>query len=343
MTNTKRALITGVTGQDGAYLSKLLLEKGYEVYGTARRGASEKFSRLEFLNVLDNINIIDFDLLEFSNIQKTIQSIMPHEIYNLAAQSFVPTSFDLPILTSDINALGTLRILDSILTIDKNIKFYQASTSEMFGKVKNIPQDEETLFHPRSPYGVSKTFAHYSTINYRESYDMFACSGILFNHESPLRGHEFVTKKIARTLSKIKHGSNEILEIGNVEARRDWGFAGDYVKAMHLMLNHNVADDYVVSTGTNYSVKDFICKCLELLDIKYEWLGEGIEASVKDVKTNKTIIKVNEKYFRPAEVDTLIGNPNKIKSTLGWEPEYTFDMLVEEMIRFELDNSNIIF
>jgi GDPmannose 4,6-dehydratase len=343
MTNTKRALITGVTGQDGAYLSKLLLEKGYEVYGTARRGASEKFSRLEFLNVLDNINIIDFDLLEFSNIQKTIQSIMPHEIYNLAAQSFVPTSFDLPILTSDINALGTLRILDSILTIDKNIKFYQASTSEMFGKVKKIPQDEETLFHPRSPYGVSKTFAHYSTINYRESYDMFACSGILFNHESPLRGHEFVTKKIARTLSKIKHGSNEILEIGNVEARRDWGFAGDYVKAMYLILNHKVADDYVVSTGTNYSVKDFICKCLELLDIKYEWLGEGTKASVKDVKTNKTIIKVNEKYFRPAEVDTLIGNPNKIKSTLGWEPEYTFDMLVEEMIKFELDNSNIIF
>ena len=343
MTNTKRALITGVTGQDGAYLSKLLLEKGYEVYGTARRGASEKFSRLEFLNVLDNINIIDFDLLEFSNIQKTIQSIMPHEIYNLAAQSFVPTSFDLPILTSDINALGTLRILDSILTIDKNIRFYQASTSEMFGKVKKIPQDEETLLHPRSPYGVSKTFAHYSTINYRESYDMFACSGILFNHESPLRGHEFVTKKIARTLSKIKHGSNEVLEIGNVEARRDWGFAGDYVKAMYLILNHKVADDYVVSTGTNHSVKDFICKCLDLLDIKYVWSGEGIEASVKDVKTNKTIIKVNKKYFRPAEVDTLIGNPNKIKSTLGWEPEYTFDMLVEEMIKFELDNNNIIF
>ena len=343
MTNTKRALITGVTGQDGAYLSKLLLEKGYEVYGTARRGASEKYSRLEFLNVLDNVNIIDFDLLELSNIQKTIQNIMPHEIYNLAAQSFVPTSFNLPILTSDINALGTLRILDSILTIDKNIKFYQASTSEMFGKVKKIPQDEETLLHPRSPYGVSKTFAHYSTINYRESYDMFACSGILFNHESPLRGHEFVTKKIARTLAKIKHGSSEVLEVGNVEARRDWGFAGDYVKAMYLMLNHKVADDYVVSTGTNYSVKDFICKCLELLDIKYEWLGKGIEASVKDVKTNKTIIKVNEKYFRQAEVDTLIGNPNKIKNILGWEPEYTFDMLVEEMIKFELDNSNIIF
>ena len=343
MTNTKRALITGVTGQDGAYLSKLLLEKGYEVYGTARRGASEKYSRLEFLNVLDNVNIIDFDLLELSNIQKTIQNIMPHEIYNLAAQSFVPTSFNLPILTSDINALGTLRILDSILTIDKNIRFYQASTSEMFGKVKKIPQDEETLFHPRSPYGVSKTFAHYSTINYRESYDMFACSGILFNHESPLRGHEFVTKKIARTLAKIKHGSSDVLEVGNVEARRDWGFAGDYVKAMYLMLNHKVADDYVVSTGTNYSVKDFICKCLELLDIKYEWLGKGIEASVKDVKTNKTIIRVNEKYFRQAEVDTLIGNPNKIKNILGWEPEYTFDMLVEEMIKFELDNSNIIF
>ena len=343
MTNTKRALITGVTGQDGAYLSKLLLEKGYEVYGTARRGASEKFSRLEFLKVLDNINIIDFDLLEFSNIQKTIQSIMPHEIYNLAAQSFVPTSFDLPILTSDINALGTLRILDSILTIDKNIKFYQASTSEMFGKVNKIPQDEETLLHPRSPYGVSKTFAHYSTINYRESYDIFACSGILFNHESPLRGHEFVTKKIARSLAKIKRGSDEILEVGNVEARRDWGYAGDYVKAMHLMLNHNVADDYVVSTGTNYSVKDFICKCLELLDIKYEWLDEGIKTCVVDTKTNKTIVKVNEKYFRPAEVDTLIGNPNKIKSILGWKPEYTFEMLVNEMVKFEIDHKNIIF
>jgi len=343
MRNNKKALITGVTGQDGAYLSQLLLSKGYEVYGTARRGASEKFSRLEYLGIKNKINIIDFDLLEISNINKVVDKIRPTEIYNLAAQSFVPTSFDLPILTSDINAMGTLRLLEAILHIDKNIKFYQASTSEMFGKVKKIPQNEETLLHPRSPYGVSKAFAHYATINYRESYDIFACSGILFNHESPLRGHEFVTKKIAKTLSKIKLGSDEILSIGNVDAKRDWGYAGDYVNAMWLMLNHNIADDYIVSMGINNSVKDFINQCLKILNIDYEWQGEGVNAKVLNKHNNKVIVKVDPKFFRPAEVDSLIGDPSKIKKILKWQPEYTFDKLVAEMVNFELDHPNIIF
>ena len=250
----KKALITGINGQDGAYLSKLLLDKGYKVYGTCRRSTSERFTRLKILGVFDKVHLYDFDLLEVSNIQKIIKEIMPDEIYNLAAQSFVPSSFTVPIVTADINALGTLRILDAIHLINKKIKFYQASTSEMFGKVKEIPQNESTPFHPRSPYGVSKLFAHWITINYRESYNMYACCGILFNHESPLRGDEFVTKKITSTLSNIKNGSNEILNVGNIYAKRDWGFAGDYVEAMWLMLQQKEVDDYVISTGNTYLV-----------------------------------------------------------------------------------------
>ena len=343
MRSTKVALITGVTGQDGAYLSKFLIEKGYKVYGTARRGASEKFTRLEYLKIKDKIKIIDFDLLELSNINKIIKDINPDEIYNLAAQSFVPTSFELPILTSDINSLGVVRILDSIFNINKDIKFYQASTSEMFGKVTDTPQNEKTRFYPRSPYGVSKVFSHYMTINYRESYDLFACSGILFNHESPLRGYEFVTKKIVKTLSQIKLGSNKCLYLGNLNSKRDWGHAEDYVKAMWMIMNHSKADDYVVASGNAFSVKNFVEKTLKNLNIKFEWQGKDLNLKAINKENGKALIKIDKKLYRPAEVDTLIGNPAKIKRKLKWKPKHTLDNLINEMIKFEYDNPDLKF
>lgn len=334
----KKALITGINGQDGAYLSKLLLDKGYKVYGTCRRSTSERFARLKILGVFDKVHLYDFDLLEVSNIQKIIKEIMPDEIYNLAAQSFVPSSFTVPIVTADINALGTLRILDAIHLINKKIKFYQASTSEMFGKVKEIPQNESTPFHPRSPYGVSKLFAHWITINYRESYNMYACCGILFNHESPLRGDEFVTKKITSTLSNIKNGSNEILNVGNIYAKRDWGFAGDYVEAMWLMLQQKKVDDYVISTGNTYLVKDFIDLTLTYLKFDYKWIGKGLEQRVINNNTGKTLVKINKKFFRPAEVDLLIGNSNKAKKKLKWKPKTSIKKLVKLMVDHDLNS-----
>ena len=335
----KKALITGITGQDGAYLSQLLLKKGYKVYGTARRSASENFWRLEYLGIKEKINLIDFDLLEISNIQNVIESIKPNEVYNLAAQSFVPTSFELPILTTDINSLGALRILDTIRNFDPTIKFYQASTSEMFGKVQDIPQTENTKFYPRSPYGVSKLYSHFITINYRESYNLFACSGILFNHESPLRGNEFVTKKITKSLSKIKKGDLDCMKIGNIDAKRDWGFAGDYVEAMWLMLNSRKADDYVISTGSYHSVKDFIDMATSHLSMKTEWQGKGINSKLINKKNGKTIVKVDKKFFRPAEVDQLLGDSSKAKIKLKWKPKITFSKLVEMMVKFDLDHS----
>ena len=334
----KKALITGINGQDGAYLSKLLLDKGYKVYGTCRRSTSERFTRLKILGVFDKVHLYDFDLLEVSNIQKIIKEIMPDEIYNLAAQSFVPSSFTVPIVTADINALGTLRILDAIHLINKKIKFYQASTSEMFGKVKEIPQNESTPFHPRSPYGVSKLFAHWITINYRESYNMYACCGILFNHESPLRGDEFVTKKITSTLSNIKNGSNEILNVGNIYAKRDWGFAGDYVEAMWLMLQQKEVDDYVISTGNTYLVKDFIDLTLTYLKFDYKWIGKGLEQRVINNDTGRILVKINKKFFRPAEVDLLIGNSNKAKKKLKWKPKTSIKKLVKLMVDHDLNS-----
>tara|TARA_B100001248_G_C27381890_1_gene457403 strand:+ start:20 stop:1051 length:1032 start_codon:yes stop_codon:yes gene_type:complete len=343
MKNIKKALIIGVTGQDGAYLSNYLLNQGYEIYGTARRGASEKFTRLEYLGIKDKVNLVDFDILELSNIQSTINEINPSEIYNLAAQSFVPTSFRLPILTTDINSMGVVRLLDSIVKINKQIKFYQASTSEMFGKVTEIPQNEDTKFYPRSPYGVSKVFSHYITINYRESYNLFACSGILFNHESPLRGHEFVTKKIVKSLAQIKKGRNECLMLGNMEAKRDWGHAEDYVIAMNLMLKAKKPCDYVVSSGSTATVKEFVDKTLKSLDFKYSWEGEGLDCKVINKENGKIIIKVDKRFFRPAEVDILLGDPKKIKDELGWSPKYNLDSLIDEMARFEIDNPNLSF
>jgi GDPmannose 4,6-dehydratase len=332
----KKALITGINGQDGAYLSKLLLEKGYKVYGTCRRSTSERFTRLKILGIFKKVHLYDFDLLEVSNIQKIIKEIMPDEIYNLAAQSFVPSSFTVPIVTADINALGTLRILDAIHLINNKIKFYQASTSEMFGKVRKIPQNELTPFHPRSPYGVSKLFAHWITINYRESYDMYACCGILFNHESPLRGEEFVTKKITSTLSNIKKGSNEVLNVGNIYAKRDWGFAGDYVEAMWLMLQQKKADDYVIATGNTYLVKDFIELTLEYLKFNYKWVGKGMDQKVINKDNNNVLVKINKNYFRPAEVDLLIGNSNKAKKKLKWKPKTSINKLVKLMVDHDL-------
>ena len=332
----KRALITGITGQDGAYLAKLLIEKGYKVYGTVRRSTSEKFVNLKYLNIYDKIKFYDFDLLELSNIQNVIKETKPHEIYHLAAQSFVPTSFQVPIVTTDINSLGTLRILDSINSINNKIKFYQASTSEMFGKVQQIPQTEKTPFYPRSPYGVSKVFSHWITVNYRESYNIHASSGILFNHESPLRGGEFVTKKITSTLTRIKHGSKEILKVGNINAKRDWGYAGDYVYAMWLMLQQKKPDDYVIATGKTHSVREFINLTLKYLNFEYKWVGKGMNESVIDLKNGKSIIKIDKEFFRPAEVDLLIGNPGKAKRKLKWKPNTSLKKLVKLMVDYDV-------
>ena len=333
-----KALITGINGQDGAYLAKFLVDKGYKVYGTCRRSTSEKFTRLKALNVYDKIELYDFDLLEMTNIYETIKKIRPHEIYNLAAQSFVPSSFNVPIVTTDINALGTIRILEAIKSIDRKIKFYQASTSEMFGKVKEIPQNEETPFYPRSPYGVAKLYAHWITINYRESYNMHASSGILFNHESPFRGTEFVTKKITSTLTRIKKGSNEILKVGNIQAQRDWGYSMDYVEAMWLMLQQKIPDDYVISTGKTTSVKDFIDLSLKYLKFNYKWSGSGLNEKVINTDNKKIIIKVDKKFFRPAEVDLLVGNSNKALKKLKWKPKTSLIKLVKIMIDHDLEN-----
>ena len=331
----KRALITGITGQDGAYLSKLLIDKGYKVFGTVRRSTSEKFVNLKYLNVYDKIKFYDFDLLELSNIQNVIKEAKPHEIYNLAAQSFVPTSFQVPIVTTDINSLGTLRILDSINSINKKIKFYQASTSEMFGKVAQIPQSENTPFYPRSPYGVSKDCSHRITINDRESYNIHASSGILFNHESPLRGSEFVTKKITSTLTRIKYGSKETLKVGNINAKRDWGYAGDYVYAMWLMLQKKNPDDFVISTGKTHSVRQFIDLTLNYLKFDYKWVGKGMNERVVDKENGKTILKIDKEFFRPAEVDLLIGNPGKAKRQLKWKPKTSLKQLVKLMVDYD--------
>ena len=273
----KKALITGITGQDGAYLAKHLLQEGYEVFGAARRNSNYNTERLEILGVEKDIKIKEFELLEETNIRNVIQSVEPDEVYNLGAQSFVGASFDTPLYTAEVTGLGTLRVLEAIRTINSDIKFYQASSSEMFGKVMETPQSEETPFYPRSPYGVAKVYSHFITMNYRESYDMFGCCGILFNHESPLRGNEFVTKKISKAIAKIKKGKQDKLILGNLDAKRDWGFAGDYVEAMHLMLQADKPDDYVVSTGETHSVREFVEVTLNHAGINFEWNGEGVD------------------------------------------------------------------
>ena len=332
----KTALITGIRGQDGGYLAKMLLEKGYEVYGADRRSGESGFWRLKELGIYEDVKIVYMDLLELTNVMKVIEKISPDEVYNLAAQSFVHASFEQPLLTSDINSLGVLRLLESLRTIKPEARFYQASTSEMFGKVIHSPQTEATPFHPRSPYGVSKLFGHWITVNYRESYGMFCCSGLLFNHESPLRGLEFVTRKISYSVGRIFHGLQDKVVLGNVEARRDWGYAPEYVEAMHLMLQQPQADDYLVATGESHSIREFAELAFKTAGYEIEWEGEGVNTTGTDRKTGKVLIAVDREFYRPAEVDALIGKAEKAAKKLEWRPKTTFADLVALMVEADM-------
>lgn len=337
----KKALITGITGQDGSYLAELLLEKGYQVHGLIRRASTFNTSRIDHLYQDPHIHGVKLhlhygDLSDSSNLSRLIEKIKPDEIYHLGAQSHVRVSFDMPEYTADVDALGTLRILDAIKDSAIKTKFYQASSSEMFGKVQEIPQKETTPFYPRSPYGCSKVFAYWITKNYRESYGIFACNGILFNHESPRRGETFVTRKITRGLSRIKLGLEKCLYLGNLEAKRDWGFAGDYVEAMYLMMQQNTPDDYVIATGETHSVREFVEETAKALDIDLKWKGKALKEVGVDKKTGKEIIKIDPRYFRPAEVELLIGDPRKAKRKLKWKPRVTFKKLVKMMTEEDL-------
>jgi len=333
----KTAFISGISGQDGAYLAKHLLENGYKVIGGDRRTSSGSLWRLEELEILNDVEIVDFELAEFTNIMRQIEKNDIQEFYNLASQSFVAASFEMPLMTSDITGMSVIRILEAIRKIHPTIKFYQASSSEMFGKAQETPQNEKTPFYPRSPYGVAKLFGHWTTVNYREAYNLFACSGILFNHESPLRGDEFVTRKISKSLSKIKLGKLDLLELGNLEAKRDWGFAGDYVKAMWLMLQQEKADDYVVATGEAHSVLEFINLASSFLGIQLVWDGEKENIVGIDKSTNKIIIRVNKKFYRPSEVDHLVGDSSKARDILGWSDSVNFENLVAMMVETEFN------
>lgn len=332
----KRALITGITGQDGAYLARLLLEKNYQVYGAYRRTASTNLWRLEELGLTNQIKLVPLDLLEFSNIIRTLEKTQPDEVYNLAAQSFVALSFEQPIYTGDVDALGVARLLEAIRTVNPKIRFYQASTSEMFGKVQAIPQTESTPFYPRSPYGVAKLYAHWLSVNYRESYGMFTTSGILFNHESPLRGLDFVTRKITASMARMRHKQQEVLELGNLDAQRDWGFAGDYVEGMWRMLQQPEGDDYVLATGVTHSVRSFVEWAAAAAGFDLEWKGKAEKTKGIDRKTGKTIVRVNPEFYRPAEVDLLVGSPKKAKDKLGWKPKVSVAKLVEMMVKADL-------
>lgn len=333
----KKAFISGITGQDGAYLSKLLLDKGYEVHGGVRRISQPELTRLEQLGVADDVKLHDFDLSEINNIYRVIADTDYDEFYNLAAQSFVGSSWDLPIYAADANAVGVVRILDTLRTISPKTRFYQASTSEMFGLVQEVPQRETTRFYPRSPYGVAKVYGHYITMNYRESFDMHASCGILFNHESPLRGKEFVTRKITLALARIAHGSDKPLVLGNLEAKRDWGFAGDYVEGMWMMLQQDKADDYVLATGVTTPIRDFVTFAAEALGLDLAWEGEGVNEFATERKTGKRVVEVSEEYFRPAEVDLLIGDATKAREELGWEPKVDVRALAEMMAKSDYD------
>lgn len=332
----KRALITGITGQDGAYLSKLLLEKGYEVWGAYRRSASVNLWRLEELGIAQEVRLVALDLLEYSNVRRTLEKVQPDELYNLAAQSFVALSFEQPLYTADVDALGVGRLLESIREVNPEVRFYQASTSEMFGKVRETPQNERTPFYPRSPYGVAKLYGHWITVNYRESYGIHASSGILFNHESPLRGQEFVTRKITSSLARIRYGQQEVLELGNLEAMRDWGFAGDYVEGMWRMLQQPEADDYVLATGVTTKVRTFVEHAARAAGFEISWEGEGLGEVGRD-QDGRVIVRVNPEYHRPAEVDLLLGDPAKARARLGWEPRVDLEGLVHMMVEKDLE------
>lgn len=334
----KKAVITGATGQDGAYLAQLLLEKGYVVYGAYRRTASTNFWRLGEVGCLEhaNLHLVEYDLTDLGAAIRLLEKAQPDEVYNLAAQSFVGVSFDQPITTAEITGLGAVNLLEAIRIVNPKIKFYQASTSEMFGLVQEVPQSEKTQFYPRSPYGCAKVYAHWMTINYRESYDIFASSGILFNHESPLRGLEFVTRKITDGLTRVKLGKLAHIELGNLEAKRDWGYAKDYVEGMWRMLQADTPDTFVLATGRTERVRDFVEMTCKALDIGIVWEGDGVNEIGIDQKSGNIIVKINPEFYRPAEVDLLIGNPEKAKQVLGWQATTTLEKLCSMMVEADL-------
>lgn len=331
----KKALITGITGQDGSYLTELLLEKGYKVFGLIRRKSKEDFGNVEHLK--DKITFIYADMTDLASLVNAIKISDADEIYNLAAQSFVKSSWDSPVSTAEINALGVLNLLEAVRLVKPTARFYQASTSEMFGKVQEIPQKETTPFYPRSPYGVAKLYGHWITINYRESYNLFACSGILFNHESERRGLEFVTRKITHAAAMIKEGKQEFVELGNLDAKRDWGHSKDYVKAMWLMLQQDQPDDYVVATGETRTVREFAKEAFKAIGIDVEFKGTGLDEVGINKANGKVVIKVNKDFYRPAEVELLIGNPKKAEEKLHWKREISFHELVERMAKNDLE------
>ena len=337
----KKALITGITGQDGSYLAELLLDKGYEVHGIIRRASTFNTQRIDHIyqdpheeNV--RLKLHYGDMTDSSNLSRLVEKINPDEIYNLAAQSHVGTSFEIPEYTTDVDAMGTLRLLDAIKEAEVECKFYQASTSELYGKVQEVPQTEETPFYPRSPYAAAKLYAYWIVKNYREAYNLFAVNGILFNHESPRRGKRFVTRKITRAVARITKGKQDKIYLGNMNAKRDWGYAKDYVKMMWMMLQHDTPEDYVIATGETHTVREFVEAAFSHVDVEIEWQGEGVDEKGIDKDTGKVLVEVDPKYFRPTEVDLLIGDPSKAKEELGWVPEVKFKELVQLMVQSDL-------
>ena len=339
----KTAIVTGISGQDGAYLAELLLDKGYKVYGTYRRTSSVNFWRIEEVGVANhpNLTLMEYDLTDLSSSIRLLQTTGATEVYNLAAQSFVGVSFDQPITTAEITGIGPLNLLEAIRIVDPKIRFYQASTSEMFGKVQAVPQKEDTPFYPRSPYGVAKLYAHWITVNYRESYNIFGSSGILFNHESPLRGREFVTRKITDSVAKVKLGKLDCLELGNLDPRRDWGFAKEYVEGMWRMLQADEPDTYVLATNRTETVRDFVQMAFKAADIEVEFSGKEDKEVAIDIATGKTVMRVNPQFYRPAEVDLLIGDPEKAINKLGWKPKTTLEQLCKMMVDADLVRNSV--
>lgn len=332
----KTALITGITGQDGSYLAKLLLGKGYRVCGAHRRSASTNLWRCDELGITQDIEMFDFELLEFSNIVSVFQQVKPDEVYNLAAQSFVAASFEQPLYTAEVDAMGVARLLEAIRLVNPKIHFYQASTAELFGKVQSVPQTEDTVFWPRSPYGVAKLYAHWITRNYREAFDIHTSAGILFNHESPMRGLDFVTRKITAGFARISLGQQDCIELGNLDAQRDWGFAGDFVDGMWRMLQQPEGDEYILATGVVHSVRRFVELAAEAAGIPLAWEGEAEHTLARDRRSGRVVVKVNPKFYRPAEIDLLVGDPAKARTRLGWEPTVQLPALVQMMVEADL-------
>jgi GDPmannose 4,6-dehydratase len=345
MQTTKKAIITGITGQDGAYLAQLLLEKGYAVTGTYRRTSSINFWRIEELGIADhpNLNLVEFDLTDLSSAIRLIEASDPDEVYNLAAQSFVGVSFDQPLATGSITGLGVVNLLEAIRIVKPTARFYQASTSEMFGKVQAIPQVEDTPFYPRSPYGIAKLYAHWMTVNYRESYGMFGSSGILFNHESPLRGREFVTRKITDSVAKIVLEKLDVLELGNLDAKRDWGYAKEYVEGMWRILQADEPDTFILATNRTETVRDFVTMAFKAAGIGIEWAGSGESETGHCSRSGKLLVRVSPKFYRPSEVDLLIGDPDKARRVLGWAPETTLEQLCAMMVEADMRRNKLGF